>query len=71
MDSVFILWYVHAPDTDYEEAFLIGVYRTEEDAEAAIERLRDRKGFKDAPQGFQISPCKLNEDQWTEGNLVD
>jgi hypothetical protein len=27
MDSVFILWYVDAPDSDNEDELLIGVYR--------------------------------------------
>jgi hypothetical protein len=70
MDSVFILWYVHAPDSDNEDELLIGVYRTEEDARGAIERLKNQRGFVDAPQGFQIERYELNEDHWTEGYIV-
>jgi hypothetical protein len=46
---------------------LIGVYRTEADAKAAIERLRMKPGFADLPHGFQICPDRLNRDGWTEG----
>jgi hypothetical protein len=67
MDSVFILWYVIAPDTEDENECLIGVYRTDEDANAAIERLKNQPGFRDSLQGFQIVPYELNQDHWTEG----
>ena len=67
MDRVFILWYVVAPDAEDEKELLIGVYRTDEDAKAAIERLKDQPGFRDAPQGFQIVPYGLNQDHWTQG----
>jgi len=67
MDSVLLLWYVHAPDSHDENELFIGAYRTEEDARAAIERLKNRPGFVNAPEGFQISPCEINQDHWTEG----
>jgi hypothetical protein len=49
VDSVVLLWHVHRDDDK-----LIGVYRSEDDARAAIERLRDKPGFKDAPDGFAV-----------------
>jgi hypothetical protein len=40
MDAVVILWHVRpAGDDDDEDEKLIGVYRTEDDARAAVERL--------------------------------
>lgn len=71
MDSVFLLWYLRAPDTDDEDELLIGVYSTEEEARAAIGRLKDKPGFVDAPDGFQIHPHKINRDSWTEGFILD
>ena len=44
---------------------LIGVYRTEADANAAMERLRNKPGFADFSGGFQIDAYELNRDQWT------
>jgi hypothetical protein len=49
---------------------LIGVYRTEADAKAAIERLRHKPGFTTFPDGFQVSPYELNQDHWTDGFVV-
>jgi len=54
------------PDGEDDEK-LIGVYRTEEDARAAIERLRYKLGFRDHPEGFEYHEYKLNRDGWTEG----
>lgn len=46
---------------------LIGVYRTEEDAKTAIERLKERPGFVNYPEGFEYHRYELGKDQWTEG----
>lgn len=70
MDSVFLLWYVRAPDTAEEDELFIGAYSTEEAAKAAIERLKGKSGFVDAPDGFQIRPYEINRDHWTEGFIV-
>jgi hypothetical protein len=66
MDSVYLLWHVQALK-ERDQELLIGVYRTEEHAKAAIQRLKGRPGFVDSPQGFQICPYELNLDHWTEG----
>jgi len=70
VDFVFLLWYVHEPDGDEEELF-IGAYRTEQDAKMAIERLKDKPGFRDAPEGFTCQKYELNRDHWTEGFVID
>jgi hypothetical protein len=48
----------------------IGVYRTESDAQAAIERLAIQPGFVDLPEGFQFCAYQLNKDHWTEGYVT-
>ncbi len=64
---VFDLWYEREyPDRD-DTLLHIGIYRTEEDATAAVDRLHDRPGFRDWPQGFRIHQITLNRDGWTEG----
>jgi hypothetical protein len=66
MNSVVILWHTHQkPEGDDDK--LIGVYRTEDDAKAAMERLRDKPGFRDLPEGFSFHTHVLNRDGWTEG----
>ena len=68
MESVFLLWHVHRlPESSDDDEKLIGAYRTEEDANAAIVRLRDRPGFSESPVGFHIDEYELNKDHWKEG----
>jgi hypothetical protein len=70
MSSVFILWHVHEVDGNDDEK-LIGVYASPQEAEAAILRLRDKPGFRDTPQGFQIHEYVIGRDGWTEGYVLD
>ena len=62
-DLVYLLWHTDA----YEDDKLIGVYRTEEDALAAIERAKKQPGFSEDGGKFECAKYKLNEDHWTEG----
>ena len=62
MTSVHLLWHVHNDDEK-----LIGVYATNADAVAAEERLRQKPGFVDTPEGFEIHEYQLNQDHWAEG----
>ena len=66
MNEVFLLWHIHELDGVGDEKF-IGVYRTEADAKAAIERLHNKPGFTTFPNGFKVCPYKLNQDHWTDG----
>ncbi len=68
--SVFLLWHVHEISAHNDDEKLIGVYRTEEDARAAILRMRDKPGFKGASEGFQIDKYELNKDHWIEGYVT-
>ena len=56
MNEVFLLWHVHERDDRDDDEKLIGVYRAEADAEAAILRLGTQPGFAGIPNGFQICP---------------
>ena len=68
--DVFILWHVHELESGNDDEKLIGVYQCEDDAKAAIERLRPQPGFKDTPEGFQIDRYEINKDHWTEGYVT-
>ncbi|MEP6644149.1 MAG: hypothetical protein ABJA69_06610, partial [Acidobacteriaceae bacterium] len=50
---------------------LIGVYLSDEEARAAIKRMKDKPGFADFPQGFEMCPYSLNRDHWTDGFVLD
>jgi hypothetical protein len=67
MDEVYLLWHLHEFEGGEDDAKLIGAYRTDDDARAAIERLRVQPGFRRFPDGFKIDKCPLNKDHWTEG----
>jgi hypothetical protein len=63
MSNVFIVQH----ENDQESVFLIGVYATEADAQAAVERAKKLPGFKDYPGEFFVDFCTINKDHWTEG----
>ena len=64
---VYILWHVRAAGVNGGDAKLIGAYREEAGAQAAVARLLARPGFRDHPTGFQISICELDKDHWADG----
>ena len=67
MISVHVLWHIRSDDKDGDNPKLIGVYRTDSDARAAIARLVDKPGFCDHPNGFEVAEYPLNKDHWEEG----
>jgi hypothetical protein len=67
---VFIVQHVHKFDEGEENVKMIGVYSTQEQAERAVERLREQPGFRDVPTGFSIDPYIVDEDNWTEGYVT-
>jgi len=66
-NKVHLLWFHTEDDTDEDDALLIGVYDSETAAQLAIERLKNKPGFVDYPQGFRIYSRELGQDSWTEG----
>jgi hypothetical protein len=66
-ETVYLLWFVRERTEGEDTELLIGVYRTEEDAQTAIQRLKDKPGFVLYPKGFQIHGRVLGKDSWTEG----
>jgi hypothetical protein len=67
MNSVFVLWHVHEIADGEDDEKLIGVYRSRDDAEAAIERLRSQPGFAEYSNGFTIAEYEIGKDHWAEG----
>lgn len=68
--KVFVLQHVHEHSPDNKDVKLIGVYSTEDQAKAAIERVVGVSGFREAPDGFGIDGYELDEDHWTEGYVA-
>lgn len=71
-EIVHLLWFVkEMPEGEEDIELLIGVYSSEAEARAAIERVKDKRGFADFREGFQICPYELNRDHWTEGFIME
>ena len=69
MKSCFLLWHTHTIDNEEDEK-LIGVYASSADAKAAIQRIKDKAGFKDHLDGFEIAKYIIGQDHWIEGFIT-
>ena len=72
MGKVFLVHHVRvvSVEDDTEDIKLIGVYTSEKLAEDAVERKKKFEGFRDYPDGFDISETPLNIDLWSEGFIT-
>jgi len=69
-DSAWLLWFEQERENEDDTELLIGVYRTESDARAAIDRVKDQPGFREYPEGFLVCEYKVGRDHWTEGFVL-
>ena len=53
-----------------EDVKVIGIYSSMAQAEAAITRLRQQPGFRDAQAGFHVDEYRLDEDHWAQGYVT-
>ncbi|MGH9718088.1 MAG: DUF7336 domain-containing protein [Candidatus Acidiferrales bacterium] len=65
--KVHVLWFVRERKEAEDIELLIGVYETETEAKAAIDRLAGKPGFVDFPNGFQVHTYELGRDGWVDG----
>lgn len=63
--EIFIVY--HWNKLGVQDIKTIGVYSTLELAEAGIERVGQKPGFKERPEGFYVVRHTVDEDNWTEG----
>jgi len=70
MQKVYFLYHIRYEDTDDEDIKLIGIYSSHKKAELAVERLKNKPGFIDFPDNFQIFDSVLNRDDWCEGFIT-
>lgn len=61
-DIVWLLWFEREKSDREESAVLLGAYRTEDGAKAAIGRMKNKPGFIDHPEGFQVYAQVLDRD---------
>lgn len=78
MNSVILVEHLRIDSEGNDHIKTIGVYHTMAEAEAAVDRLKDKPGFKDNPRivdpekddnlsGFYLSQYPLGKDHWEEG----
>ena len=68
---VHLLWFAkEMPEGEEDIELLIGVYSSDEEARGAIERMKDKPGFSEFPQGFEVCPYPLDRDHWTDGFVL-
>ena len=69
--DVFMLWHVYELRDDFgihDEEKLIGVFSSEAKAQEAIERLKEKEGFRDLPLScFEIHQTKVDQVGWKDG----
>jgi hypothetical protein len=54
-------------DEEYDDLKIIGIFSSESQALAAVDRARLRPGFRDEPNCFAQDVYTLDEDRWVEG----
>ncbi len=81
MNTVFIVQHLNVLSKEQEDVKFIGAYSSFEAAQAAVERLKGKPGFRDHPRlidplidddvaGFYIGEYELGKDHWTEGYVT-
>lgn len=63
---VYDLWHLRYDGREDHDK-LLGVFTTKEKAQQALARLRDKPGFRDYPDGFEILDGPIDETYWLEG----
>lgn len=71
MDTVYDLWFIREYEHREDTELHIGVYASEVDAQAAVQSLKDKPGFRDYPDGFNIVPARLGLTGWVEGFVTE
>ena len=69
--DVFMLWHIYEQRDGtgiHNEEKLIGVFSSKANAREAIERLKDKEGFRDLPlRCFEIHQTKVDQVGWKDG----
>ena len=71
MDIVYDLWFIREYADREDTQLHIGIYRTEAEALAVVETLKEKPGFRDYPKGFEVNRTKLGMTGWQEGFVTE
>jgi hypothetical protein len=69
---VYEVTHTHEFEDGHEDVKSIGIFSTRANAEIALDRVRDKPGFRDYPDGFDISEHEVDSDYlgWQEGYVA-
>jgi homoserine kinase type II len=67
MTVVYDLWFTREYEDRESTQLHIGIYGSRADADAAVDMLRDKPGFRDYPQGFEAHEVQLGLSGWQYG----
>jgi homoserine kinase type II len=67
MKKIFIVWHIRTTVEEDDEIKFIGGYSSGQAAEDAIDRLKNKPGFRDYPEGFLVDAYEVGKDHWAEG----
>jgi hypothetical protein len=70
VNRVFLVTHTHELSGGEEDDKLIGVYSSEENADAAIVRASRLPGFREHSDGFHVDSYVVDADHWTEGFIT-
>ena len=63
-------WHLLTDEEGRDHDKLLGIYSTRENAEQGLALLRDRPGFRDCPDGFEINEGTMDRTYMTEGFIT-
>ncbi len=69
--DVFLVHHTAREGEDDENVKLIGVYASQSEADAAVDRARKLPGFAMYPAGFCVDRYTVGKDHWTTGFSSD
>jgi hypothetical protein len=69
-DKVYLVQHIADMNGEYEDVKLIGVFRSQSAANAAVKALREKPGFDTAKKGFSVEEFVLDQCDWKEGFVI-
>jgi hypothetical protein len=67
MITVHVLWHRCTDEEGRDHELMLGIYSTQEKAEQVLALLRDKPGFRDYPDGFEIQDATIDRTYMTKG----
>lgn len=67
MKTIYLVQHEHIENDCIFDTRIVGIYSSEKLAHKGIEKTKKLSGFRDVPEGFQITAYILDKDNWFVG----